>query len=140
MSTKAKCMALADEYGLDVNNYCYGSAGLVYGDWQIGLPSGYQVELDGSMMTGLSGGTSQGTWSKVWAAIYRDMQELIAAGPWVQMPETDTTPVYTREQLEGALIRYQAELAAKTDPSQESLDWYARKFEQLTKMISEAVA
>jgi len=142
MATKAQCMALADEHGMDINNYCYGSAGLVYGDWQINLPSGYQVELDGTMMTGLSGGTSQGTWSKVWGQIYKDLQELIAAGLWVKAPEVSPIPVYTREQLEGAIIRYQAEAEAKMQASgADQIDeWYVRKIAQLQGMIAEVAA
>lgn len=142
MTTKAKCMALADEHGMDISNYCYGSGGLVYGDWQISLPSGYQVELDGSMMTGLSGGIGQGTWSKVWAQIYKDMQALIAAGPWVEAPQISSIPVYTREQLESAIVRYQAEaeakaLAAGTDQIDE---WYVRQIAKLQAMLLEAAA
>lgn len=135
MATKAECMKLADELGMSIDNYCYGSRGLVYGDWQVGLPSGYQVEINGAMMTGLSGGTAQGTWAKVWTAIYRDMQQLINAGEWVKAPEVPQ-PTYSLTELQTYLADAQAQLNANTNPYstkplQQRVDLITRKIAEI---------
>jgi hypothetical protein len=136
MATKAECMKLADELGMSIDTNCYGVRGLVYGDWQVGLPSGYQVEIDGSMMTGFSGGTHDGTWAKVWTAIYRDMQQLINAGEWVLVPEVPQ-PTYSLAELQTFLADAQAQLKANdnpysTEPLQSRVNLITRKIAELT--------
>lgn len=66
---KTKTLALAEEHGIEVDNYAYMERGEMAGQTDLNLPKGYTIAFDDDR-TGLvcpAGGTYQQHWGSVFA-------------------------------------------------------------------------
>ena len=81
MDTKAKCLALAKEHGLEIE--------LDLRRWyhEVNLPEGYQLE-DGDDRTGLCMSLKAfATKEQIYKSLWLDLEQIIRYKPWFKIPE-----------------------------------------------------